>query len=130
MSNKPCLLLLPGLDGSGELFGPLARHLEAHCELIVGSYPDLSDFDAYVEHVGCDWYGQYLTKELWGGSDGRIVRTETYTYEYNSTIRTYTRSIYHRGIYTIDGGIATTVVDNEMQVPLAATAGGLRPHTL
>jgi hypothetical protein len=66
------------------------------------------------------WYGRYGTNELWAGSDGRIVRSETYTYEYNSTIRTYTRNITHRGIYTIDGGLATTVVDNEMQVPLAA----------
>ena len=65
------------------------------------------------------WYGQYLTDELWAGSNGRVVRTETYTYPYNSTVRTYTRNIYHRGIYTIAGGLAKTVVDNETQVPLA-----------
>ena len=43
--------MLPGLDGSGELFQPLAEQLAARFELIIGSYPDLPDFDAYVDHA-------------------------------------------------------------------------------
>ena len=85
---------------------------------IVGAVDPLTS--VWRHYSGYYWYGRYGDAELWGGTDGRIVRTETYSYEYNSTIRTYTRNIYHRGIYTINGGLATKVVDNEMQVPLAA----------
>lgn len=48
---RPSLLMLPGLDGSGELFAPLAGLLAEQYEVVVGHYPDLPGFDDYVEHA-------------------------------------------------------------------------------
>ena len=48
---RPCLVMLPGLDGSGELLRPLAERLEARFDIIIGRYPDLPTFDDYVEHA-------------------------------------------------------------------------------
>ena len=39
MSEKPTVVLLPGLDGTGRLFGWLIRELEAHAKVRVISYP-------------------------------------------------------------------------------------------
>jgi pimeloyl-ACP methyl ester carboxylesterase len=52
VSDKPSIILLPGLDGTGRLFGPLIRELEAEAQVRVISYPaerflgysDLADF--------------------------------------------------------------------------------------
>jgi pimeloyl-[acyl-carrier protein] methyl ester esterase len=43
--------MLPGLDGSGELFAPLADLLAEQYHIVVGRYPDLPGFDDYVEHA-------------------------------------------------------------------------------
>ena len=48
---RPRLLMLPGLDGSGELFAPLAGLLGEQYQVLVGRYPDLPGFDDYVEHA-------------------------------------------------------------------------------
>jgi pimeloyl-ACP methyl ester carboxylesterase len=45
------LLLMPGLDGSGELFEPLLPLLDRHFDMVVVRYPDLDSFDDYVNHV-------------------------------------------------------------------------------
>ena len=39
MSEKPTIVLLPGLDGTGRLFGRLIHELEPHAKLCVISYP-------------------------------------------------------------------------------------------
>lgn len=51
MTARNRLVLLPGLDGSGELFAPLLGSLEERFDCIVVDYPDLESFAAYVEHA-------------------------------------------------------------------------------
>ena len=48
MSAKPCLVLLPGLDGSGELFFPLLPLLEPDFDVRVVHYRDEIGFEDYV----------------------------------------------------------------------------------
>lgn len=43
--------MLPGIDGTGELYRPLGDLLGEHFEIVVCRYPDLPDFDAYVDHA-------------------------------------------------------------------------------
>jgi len=43
--------MLPGLDGSGELFQPLGELLGERFEILACRYPDLPDFDAYVDYA-------------------------------------------------------------------------------
>ena len=45
------LVLMPGLDGSGELFAPLLPLIDRHFEIIVVRYPDLDSFEDYVNHA-------------------------------------------------------------------------------
>jgi len=45
------LVLMPGLDGSGELFAPLLPLIDRHFDIIVVRYPDLCSFDDYVNHA-------------------------------------------------------------------------------
>lgn len=49
MSNKPHVALLPGLDGTGELFFPIIPLLEKHFEVHVVRYTDELTFNDYVE---------------------------------------------------------------------------------
>ena len=49
MSNKPHIALLPGLDGTGELFSPIIPFLETHFEIHVVTYTNELSFDEYVE---------------------------------------------------------------------------------
>jgi pimeloyl-ACP methyl ester carboxylesterase len=51
LNNGNRLLLMPGLDGSGELFAPLLPLLDRHFDTIVIRYPDLDSFDDYVSHA-------------------------------------------------------------------------------
>ena len=47
---KPALVLLPGMDGTGELFAPLLRFLEPDFDCTVVSYPDRqADYAQHVE---------------------------------------------------------------------------------
>jgi pimeloyl-ACP methyl ester carboxylesterase len=50
MSEKPVLILLPGLPGSGELFKPLVKELRDHFEIDAVSYPQDEPF-GYQELV-------------------------------------------------------------------------------
>ncbi len=43
--------MLPGLDGSGDLFEPLRGPLEAHFDIVACRYPDLPGFDDYVDYA-------------------------------------------------------------------------------
>jgi pimeloyl-ACP methyl ester carboxylesterase len=47
--NKPHVALLPGLDGTGELFDPVIPVLEKHFEIHVVRYTDEHTFDDYVD---------------------------------------------------------------------------------
>ncbi len=48
LSNKPHIALLPGLDGTGELFSPIIPFLENHFEIHVVRYTQERTFDDYV----------------------------------------------------------------------------------
>lgn len=50
MSEKPEIVLLPGLDGTGEMFARLAGRLERHMHVTVVRYPDDASF-GYPEYV-------------------------------------------------------------------------------
>ena len=50
MNQRPTLVLMPGLDGTGKLFAPIIPLLEPHFELVVVTYPDL---DAFTDYVDC-----------------------------------------------------------------------------
>ena len=49
MPNKPHIALLPGLDGTGELFFPIIPFLEKHFEIHVVKYTSQITFSDYVE---------------------------------------------------------------------------------
>jgi pimeloyl-ACP methyl ester carboxylesterase len=49
VQDKPHIALLPGLDGTGELFSPIIPFLEKHFEVHVVKYSDELSFDDYVE---------------------------------------------------------------------------------
>ena len=49
MNQRPTLVLMPGLDGTGKLFAPIIPLLEPHFELVVVTYPDLDSFTDYVD---------------------------------------------------------------------------------
>jgi len=49
LPDKPHIALLPGLDGTGELFFPIVPHLEKRFEVHVVNYTDSVSFDDYVE---------------------------------------------------------------------------------
>lgn len=49
MNQRPSLVLLPGLDGTGKLLAPIIPFLEAHFDLTVVTYPDLDSFNDYVD---------------------------------------------------------------------------------
>lgn len=49
MYQRPTLVLLPGLDGTGRLFEPIIPLLRPLFELVVVTYPDLDSFNEYVE---------------------------------------------------------------------------------
>lgn len=49
MPDKPHIALLPGLDGTGELFFPIIPFLENHYEIHVVKYTDQVTFSDYVE---------------------------------------------------------------------------------
>ncbi|MCP3869056.1 MAG: hypothetical protein GY703_13330 [Gammaproteobacteria bacterium] len=49
MTDKPHIVLLPGLDGTGELFFPIVPLLENHFEVHSVSYTNELTFDDYVE---------------------------------------------------------------------------------
>lgn len=49
--DKHCLVLLPGLDGTGEFYAPLRRCLGDRFDVIVVDYPDLENLAAYVNHA-------------------------------------------------------------------------------
>ncbi len=51
MTQKPTLVLMPGLDGTGKLFAPIIPVLEPHFELVVVTFPDLGSFNDYVEYA-------------------------------------------------------------------------------
>ncbi len=40
---------MPGLDGTGKLFGPLIPLLQPHFRLVIVTYPDLDSFSEYVD---------------------------------------------------------------------------------
>ncbi len=49
MNQRPKLVLMPGLDGTGKLFDPLTHLLEPHFDISVITYPDLDTFSDYVD---------------------------------------------------------------------------------
>lgn len=49
MPDKPHIVLLPGLDGTGELFFPIIPFLENHFEIHVVKYTNQITFSDYVE---------------------------------------------------------------------------------
>ena len=49
MYQRPTLVLLPGLDGTGRLFEPIIPLLRPLFEVVVVTYPDLDSFSDYVE---------------------------------------------------------------------------------
>ena len=51
LHNKPHIALLPGLDGTGELFSPIIPFLESHFEIHVVRYTQERTFDDYIESV-------------------------------------------------------------------------------
>jgi pimeloyl-[acyl-carrier protein] methyl ester esterase len=53
MHPRKCLILLPGFDGTGRLFGPLQQALDPHFETTVISYPTdrALSYDALCDHV-------------------------------------------------------------------------------
>lgn len=52
LSNKPHLALLPGLDGTGQLFYPIIPFLEPHFEIHLVQYDDQVSLDEFVECAG------------------------------------------------------------------------------
>ncbi len=49
MEQRPRLVLMPGLDGTGKLFAPLIPLLQPHFDLSIVTYPDLDSFSDYVD---------------------------------------------------------------------------------
>ncbi|MEL6448506.1 MAG: alpha/beta hydrolase [Pseudomonadota bacterium] len=49
--SRPMLVLMPGFDGTGQLFAPLIEQLGARVDTQVIAYPDLTDTRAYVDDV-------------------------------------------------------------------------------
>ena len=49
MTQRPTLVLMPGLDGTGRLFEPIIPLLEPQFNLKVVTYPDLGSFNDYVD---------------------------------------------------------------------------------
>jgi pimeloyl-[acyl-carrier protein] methyl ester esterase len=52
LSAAPHLVLLPGLDGTGELFAPLLQALDENVTTTVVRYGAELTFDEYVESAG------------------------------------------------------------------------------
>lgn len=50
-ASRPTLVLMPGFDGTGQLFAPLVAQLGSRVDTQVIAYPDLTDTQAYVEYV-------------------------------------------------------------------------------
>lgn len=57
--------------------------------------------------------GQF-TPKYYQGTDGSCPRYRSYTNYYGNT---YSYCVYHRGLYIIEGGVATKIVDNTETVP-------------
>lgn len=49
--SRPMLVLMPGFDGTGQLFAPLIEQLRPRVDTQVIAYPDLTDTQAYVDDV-------------------------------------------------------------------------------
>ncbi|MEM6808018.1 MAG: alpha/beta hydrolase [Pseudomonadota bacterium] len=49
--SRLMLVLMPGFDGTGQLFAPLVEQLRTRVDTQVVAYPDLTDSQAYVDDV-------------------------------------------------------------------------------
>ena len=49
MNQRPTLVLMPGIDGTGKLFEPIIPLLEPQFDLKVVTYPDLNSFNDYID---------------------------------------------------------------------------------
>ena len=49
MTQRPTLVLMPGIDGTGKLFEPVIPLLEPQFDLKVVTFPDLNSFNDYID---------------------------------------------------------------------------------